>query len=76
MTLNIHRAGASDANDVTSLIGELLHEIMRTVGIQAFHFDPVATTRRLKDFLQQDKYVVFLARDAADASTQGVSTWK
>jgi GNAT superfamily N-acetyltransferase len=72
VTLNIQRAGVADASDITSLIGELLQEIMQTIGIQAFHFDPIETARRLEDFLQQEKYVVFLARDNTDASIQGV----
>jgi GNAT superfamily N-acetyltransferase len=72
VTLSIQTAGAADVGDITTLIGELLHEIMQTIGTQAFHFDPVETAQRLEDFLQQGKYVAFLARTSADASVEGV----
>jgi len=70
--LNIHRAGVADADEITTLTGELLHEIMQLVGIPAFQFDPAATRKRLRDYLQQEKYVVFIARSPADAGMLGL----
>lgn len=45
------------------MIGELLHEIMNAIGIQAFHFDLEETAARLADFIEHEKYFVFIARD-------------
>ncbi len=46
------------------MVGELLGEIMNAIGVQAFNFDLDETTTRLRDFLDQEKYFVFVARDA------------
>ena len=45
------------------MVGELLAEIMAAIGIQAFNFDLSETTKKLKDFLNREKYFVFIARD-------------
>jgi len=44
------------------MVGELLAEIMNAIGVQAFNFDLAETTSRLKDFLDREKYFVFVAR--------------
>lgn len=44
------------------MVGELLAEIMNAIGIQAFNFDLDETTSRLTDFLDREKYFVFVAR--------------
>ena len=44
------------------MVGELLTEIMNATGVQAFNFDLGETTSRLKDFLNREKYFVFVAR--------------
>ena len=59
----IERAVSSDAGDIAVMVGELLAEIMEAIGVQAFNFDLAATTARLKDFLEREKYVVFVTRD-------------
>lgn len=61
----IRRAGADDAAEVAALAGELLNEIMDTIGVQAFHFDRGETEARLLDFLDREKYFVFVARHAS-----------
>jgi GNAT superfamily N-acetyltransferase len=63
MTANvfIKRATAGDAPGVAILVGELLSEITNAIGVQAFNFDLVETTARLKDFLNREKYFVFVA---------------
>lgn len=58
----IQRAIASDAQEVAEMVGELLAEIMNAIGIQAFNFDLAETTFRLQDFLNREKYFVFVAR--------------
>lgn len=59
----IQIATAADAPVVAQLVGELLTEITRSIGAQAFNFDFVETKDRLSDFLQREKYFVFVARD-------------
>jgi len=63
MTANvfIQRATADDAPTVAVLVGELLSEIMNAIGVQAFNFDLGKTTARVKDFLNREKYFVFVA---------------
>ncbi|MDX8399931.1 MAG: GNAT family N-acetyltransferase [Gallionellaceae bacterium] len=58
----IHRATADDAPEVAVMVGELLAEIMNAIDVQAFNFDLAETTARLKDFISNDKYFVFVAR--------------
>ena len=58
----IQRAAASDAPEVAVMVGELLAEIMVAIGIQVFNFDLAETTARLTDFLNREKYFVFVAR--------------
>jgi ribosomal protein S18 acetylase RimI-like enzyme len=61
--ITIQRAAANDAVKIADMVGELLAEIMVTIGIQAFNFDLAETTDRLIDFLNREKYFVFIARD-------------
>ncbi len=58
----IQRAITDDAPLVAEMVGELLAEIMIATGVQAFHFDLVETTSRLKEYLNHEKYFVFVAR--------------
>jgi GNAT superfamily N-acetyltransferase len=66
----IQRAAGSDAPEVAVMVGELLAEIMNAIGIRAFNFDLAETTSRLTDFLNREKYFVFVARDES-GSTAG-----
>lgn len=68
--MTISQVTAEDAGEVAVMVGELLAEIMSAVGIPAFNFDLAETSRRLQDFLQQEKYFVFIAR-AADGGGIG-----
>jgi GNAT superfamily N-acetyltransferase len=74
VTIKIKRAVPEDAADVAGLVGELLQEIMRTAGVQAFHFDLAETTVRVNDFLQQHTYIVFLACVDPEPTNAGVIT--
>lgn len=47
------------------MVGELLAEIMNAIGVQAFNFDLDETTARLQDFLNHEKYFVFVARSGS-----------
>ncbi|MHB8481486.1 MAG: GNAT family N-acetyltransferase [Nitrospiria bacterium] len=44
------------------MVGELLNEIMNTIGKQAFNFGLDETTAMLKDFIDREKYFVFVAK--------------
>jgi GNAT superfamily N-acetyltransferase len=63
MTTNIiiRRATINDAHEIAVMVGELLSEIMSTIGVQAFNFSLDETTTRLKDFIGREKYFVFAA---------------
>jgi GNAT superfamily N-acetyltransferase len=58
----VQKVTASDALEIAEMVGELLAEIMNAIGVQAFNFDLSETTTRLTDFLNQEKYFVFVAR--------------
>ena len=47
------------------MVGKLLAEIMNAIGVKAFNFDLDETTVRLKDFLNHEKYFVFVARNGS-----------
>jgi GNAT superfamily N-acetyltransferase len=61
--ITIGKATADNSHEIAVMVGELLSEIMNAIGIQAFNFDLEETTTRLKDFLNLEKYFVFIARD-------------
>jgi ribosomal protein S18 acetylase RimI-like enzyme len=65
MTTNITVEEATSAlsAQIAPMVGELLAEIMTNIGVQAFNFDLQETTERLRDFLQNRKYCVFVARE-------------
>lgn len=60
--ITIQRATINDAHEIAVMVGELLNEIMRTIGIHAFNFSLDETTSRLKDFIDREKYFVFIAQ--------------
>lgn len=72
MTVNIstRRATLGDVHAVAAMAGELLNEIMSTLGVQVFNFNLAETTARLIDFINDEKYVVFVA-EGADAGPVG-----
>jgi len=61
----IQRAIAGDTREIAVMVGELLAEIMNVIGVQAFNFDLAETGSRLQDFLDREKYWVFVARDGS-----------
>jgi GNAT superfamily N-acetyltransferase len=71
--IRIDQATADDAVELAAMVGELLTEIMNAIGEAAFNFDLVETEDRLRMFLRQGKYVVFMAR-AADRLPIGFLT--
>lgn len=73
-SLRIDLASIEDAPIIAEMVGELLNEIMRATGNQAFHFSLEETTARLRTFLEQQKYHVLIARNAADGKEVGFLT--
>jgi GNAT superfamily N-acetyltransferase len=60
--ITIEKATADDSHEIAVMVGELLSEIMDTIGVQAFNFNLEETTKRLEDFLNRDQYFAFIAR--------------
>ena len=58
----IESAVVDDVQDIAVMVGELLAEIMNAIGEQVFSFDLAETTARLMDFIEREKYFVFVVR--------------
>ena len=74
--IRIEKAVPSDAEDIAVMVGELLSEIMKATGIQAFNFDFAETATRLKDFIYREKYFVFVARDGIGSAVGFVTLYE
>lgn len=59
----IEPATADNCAEIAVMVGELLAEIMDAIGVRAFEFELHETTARLSDYLEREKYFVFLARE-------------
>jgi GNAT superfamily N-acetyltransferase len=66
--ITVQKAGPGDAYEVAVMVGELLNEIMSATGMQAFDFNLEETTARLKDFIEHEKYFVFVAQSTNTGS--------
>ena len=69
-------ATPSAAEDVTLMVGELLREIMATIGSQAFNFDSQATLERLLSYIKEEKYFVFIAYAANESPVGFISAYE
>ncbi|MDO6385006.1 GNAT family N-acetyltransferase [Uliginosibacterium sp. 31-12] len=65
-TFVIREAHTGDAPEVATMLGELLAEITRITGQQAFNFDFTKSLSQFEDFLDKGRYFVFVARTTAD----------
>ncbi len=63
INVSIHRATVHDAHNIAVMVGELLNEIMTTMGINFFNFSLDETLLRLTEFIEKEKYFVFVAQD-------------
>ncbi len=61
--ISICKATAADVNNIAVMVGELLNEIMSTMGVDFFNFSLEETIGRLADFIKQEKYFVFIAKN-------------
>ncbi len=64
MTIAIKPATPEQSPDIAEIVGQLLAEIMSRIDVKAFNFDRSQTAERLRQFLADQKYVVFVAEDA------------
>ena len=55
VNVSIRRAILTDVHAVAAMVGELLNEIMSTIGVQAFNFNLAETTARLSNFIDREK---------------------
>lgn len=62
MTVHIARAEIHDAETITTMVGELLHDIMAAVHDKAFGFDHADTVGRARAWIQEGLYTVILAK--------------
>lgn len=63
MELGVKQATSRQAAQIAVMVGELLDEIMDRVGEKSFNFDLTETGERLRRFLEDQKYFVFVAED-------------
>ena len=61
----IGREAIKDASEIAVMVGELLTEIMNAIGVQTFNVELTKTTSRLNEFLDHEKYFVFVARSGS-----------
>ena len=61
-TIAIQRATIDDAQEIAVMVGDLLNEIISAIGVHVFNFSLDETTTRLTDFIDREKYFVFIAR--------------
>jgi GNAT superfamily N-acetyltransferase len=74
--ITIRTATATDAQSLAVLVGELLNEITAAIGIQAFNFILEDTSSRLKDFINQEKYFVFVASNRNDDPIEFIALYE
>ena len=60
--ITVQEASPGDVHEVAVMVGELLNEIMSTIGEQVFDFNLEETSARLKDCIEHEKYFVFVAQ--------------
>lgn len=64
MSIEIKPAAPEHSPKIAEMVGELLEEIMNSIGEMAFNFSFEDTSNRLRTFLEEQKYFVFVAEDA------------
>ena len=71
MQLRIDHAKPNDAPIIAQMVGELLHEIMASIGTKAFSVDREETEARARSWIEDGTYIVLLARDGAQPDPLG-----
>ncbi len=71
MQLRIDHAKPNDAPIIAQMVGELLHEIMASIGTKAFSVDREETEARARSWIEDGTYIVLLARDGVQPEPLG-----
>ena len=71
MQLRIDHAQPNDAPIIAQMVGELLREIMASIGTKAFSVDREETEARARSWIEDGTYIVLLARDGAQPDPLG-----
>lgn len=75
MTIKVVQAGPERARETAIMVGELLSEIMDVIHHSAFRFDLADAETRLRSYLSDGTYDVFLAVDESlDAQAVGFAS--
>lgn len=69
--IEIHSISDHNYHVVSSMVGELLTEIMDGINEKAFNYDHSETERRAKELIESDKYWVFMAREKSSGEYIG-----
>ena len=62
--IKIAAINSNQYHELSLMVGELLSEIMASIGEQVFNYDQAATEARSKDLIESGKYWVFIATDS------------
>ncbi len=74
MNIEIAKIARADYPAVAAMVGELLEEIRIAIDTRAFNFSLEEATTRLADFVEANRYQVFVARDVATKAEVGCLT--
>jgi GNAT superfamily N-acetyltransferase len=74
--LYIKEATVDDSPILAVMVGELLNEIMTATGSHAFKFNLEETTVRLKEFIDQGRYFVLIARAGGGGASGFVAVYE
>lgn len=74
MAIVVRVGSPDDTNIVAEMVGDLLNEIMRTVGVQYFSFDLAQTQSRTRQFIERGIYSVLIASDSTSNCDVGIAT--
>ncbi len=72
--VDITRGGPVDAPVIAEMVGELLREIMASMGETLFQFDRIATESRAQGWLTNPSYAAFMARYSGERRPVGFLT--
>jgi hypothetical protein len=59
VNVSVRAASPEDADTIAEMVGELLAEIMRTIGVQAFHFDRSETRERTRQSMENRRKGIY-----------------
>lgn len=76
MNITIQQATADNIHEIAVMVGELLDEIMTSAGIQDFNFNPEETEANLKDFMDQGKYIAFVAKSDTNGQVAFITLYE